>query len=490
MKVIDRKISIGVLWNLVSLFLSRGATTIFTLFLARMLAPEAFGLVAMATVVFELASAIVNSGLGQALIQSKSVSQKDLCTVFYTNLALSGFVYTVLFLGAPYIALFYQQPELTLLVQVMGLVVFINATRLVQTAILSRAMNFKLQMKANTFATLLAGVIAVSAAYFGLGVWSLVILMLGQASIASLILWSASSWTPSLMFSVESFKRLFSFGRNLLAEGMLEILFQNSYILLIGRFFSAEATGLYFFAKKISALLSQQLTGAVQLATFPALSTLQDDNSALLQKYRNIMLILLSLVAPVMALTAGVAPKVFELIFDEKWMAAVPYLQLLCIVGVLYPVHALNINLLNVKGRSDLVLKVGLFKKTVNTVLLVSAVPYGVFGIVLSQVIGAILSLVPNMYYSSRLVGYSYFWQLRDMAAPLFSSAAALLIVYVLNNLFVFNISIWGGLAASIGVFCLTYFLLIIVFKYDHFKIVIGLILKKSFLRNKPKVEK
>lgn len=425
MKTMNQKIGAGVVWNLASLFMTRGTSTLFMLLLARLLAPEAFGLVAMAAVVFALASVFIDSGLGAALIRSKIVSDSDLNTVFYTNLLLSGLTYVALFVVAPFIANFYSQPELTTLIQVMGLVVFINAIKVVQIAVLSRQMDFKSQMKANTLSVVISGSLAVTAAWSGWGVWSLVVQMLSAASVSALVIWLVSPWRPVLEFSVESYIRLLRFGRNLLAEGMLQVLFENSYVLVIGRFFSAEATGLYFLAKKVSNLISQQLTDAVQQATFPALSTLQDDNGALRHKYRQIMQLMMFLIAPVMALLGALAPALFALLFDARWISAVPYLQLLCVVGALYPVHALNINLLNVKGRSDLVLKVGLVKKAVNLTLLVLAIPYGVFGVVFSQVIGTCLALIPNTYFSVQLVGYSLFEQIKDIVKPLFAALCA-----------------------------------------------------------------
>lgn len=454
MKGKNRKIGVGVLWNLASLFLTRGATTIFTLFLARLLAPEAFGLVAMSTVVFELANAFVNSGLGQALIRSKSVSDTDLSTIFYTNLLLSGLAYVVLFFGAPHVADFYSQPELTTLVQVMGLIVFINATKVVQTAFLCRVMDFKSQMKANTAGAVSSGILAVLTAYMGWGVWSLAVMMLSQALISSLILWLASRWWPTLEFSTESFMRLFNFGRNLLAEGMLDILFQNSYVLVIGRLFSAETTGLYFFAKKVSNLISQQLTGAFQQATYPALATLQEDNDTLRQKYRQVMQFMMFLIVPIMGLLAGLASPTFELLFGEQWQGAVFYLQLLCIVGALFPLHALNINLLNVKGRSDLVLKVGLLKKAVNIALLVAAIPYGVVGIIVSQVIGSILALVPNTYYSAKLVSYSLGAQINDAVKPFSAGVLSGIAAWGISELSTEPIyGIFLGAAVGIGVY-------------------------------------
>lgn len=419
MEGMNRKIGAGVLWNLASLFLTRGASTIFMLFLARMLVPEAFGLVAMATVVFELANAFVDSGLGAALIRSKNVSDVDLNTVFFTNLGLSLAAYVAIFAGAPYIGAFYSQPELATLVQVMGLVVFINAAKIVQSAVLSRKMDFRTQMKANTLATVVSGVLAVTAAFQGWGVWSLVVQMLSQATISTVILWLAGNWRPGLQISIESFFRLFAFGRNLLAEGLLQVAFLNSYIVVIGRFFSAELTGLYFFAQKLSNLISKQLTGAVQQATFPALATLQDDNETLKYKYRQIMQLTMFLIAPIMMLLAALASPLISLAFDEKWLGAVPYLQLLCVVGMIFPLHALNMNLLNVKGRSDLVFKVGLVKKGVNLTMLFLAIPYGVLGIVASQVIAAFLALVPNTYFSEKLVGYSLGEQIKDVIKPI-----------------------------------------------------------------------
>lgn len=427
MKKMNQKIGIGVLWNLANLFFSRGATTLFTLLLAKFLAPEAFGLVAMTTVVFELSNVFVQSGLGRALIRSKSISKEDLSTVFFANLGLSFIAYSILFTCAPYVARFYGQPELTLLVRVMGAVVFINATKVVQLAVLSRAMNFKAQMKANTTASFVSGSLALIAAYNNFGVWSLVIMMLCQAIISSILYWCASSWRPSMLFSMESFKGLFGFGKNLLAEGAIEVAFRNSYVLVIGRFFSAELTGIYFLSKKVSNLISEQLTGAVQQATFPAISTLQDNNETLRYKYRQIMQMMFFMIVPVMALLAGLALPLFVVLFDEPWHKAVPYVQLLSIVGVLYPLHALNVNLLNVKGRSDLVLKIGVVKKLVNLILLLLAVPYGVYAIVVSQVIGSVLALIPNTYFSSKLVGYSLASQLSDAGKPLLAGAISFL---------------------------------------------------------------
>lgn len=445
----NQKIGIGIFWNLASLLMTRGASTVFTLFLARLLVPEAFGLIAMATIVFELANAFVNSGLSTALIRSKTVSNIDLNTVFYTNLILSIVAYSLIFLSASYVADFYNQPDLILLIQVTGLVVLINAANIVQSAIFSRKMNFKSLTKINVLSVVVSGFLAVTAAWYGFGVWSLVVQMLSSTLISTILLWFMSSWRPALELSVESFTKLFGFSKSLLVEGLLDIIFRNSYILVIGRFFSAEVTGLYFFAKKLSDLIAQQLTGAIQAATFPALSTMQDENEALKYKYRQIMQLTLFVIAPIMALLAGLSPVLIPLAFKESWNPAIPYLQLLCILGALWPLHAINVNLLMVKGHSGLLLKIGLIKRTVGMALLFFAIPYGVLGIIVGQIISSFLALIPNTYFSAQLIGYTLSSQSKDAIKPLLCALISGLCAWFFiqqaeNYLFIWLIS--GGL--------------------------------------------
>jgi O-antigen/teichoic acid export membrane protein len=465
MQEINKKIGVGVLWSLAGLMLTRGASTIFILFLAQMLAPEAFGLVAMAAIVFELANTFINSGLGAAVIRSKRVSQVDLDTVFYTNLLLSVLAYIGLFFLSPFIADFYGQPELTTLVRVMGLVVFINACKIIQVSVLSREMNFRKQMKANTLGVIISGCLAVAAAWKGLGVWSLVVQMLSASFITVFVLWKSSAWRPTLQFSKKSFSNYFGFGKSLLAEGVLNVLYQNSYILVIGKFFSAETTGLYFLANKINNVVSRQLSSAVQQPTYPALSTLQDDNAKLLFKYRQIMQLMMFVIAPIMGLLGGLSVILFDLFFDDHWMDAAIYLQILCFVGAFYPLHALNVNLIKIKGRSDLVLKVGILKKSLDLTLLFLALPYGVLAIVVGQVFGSLLSLIPNAYYSNQLVGYSLIAQTKDAMKPLLCALLAGFSAY-LSAKTTIELGVIGlMLSASLGI--LTYCIACAVFRTE-----------------------
>ena len=425
MKQMNRKITIGVAWNLVSMLLTRVSSVIFMLFLARLLAPEAFGLIAMMMIVLELAQHLVKSGFGQALVRSKEVSDDDLSTIFYTNLGFSILAYSGLYMAAPLLADFYSQPELTGLLRMMGLVVFLNAMKVVPAAILSRAMNFRSQMMAEVTSVLLSGVVAVTLAWQGAGVWSLVAQGLVSAGVSTLMFAYAASWTPRWVFNTKSFRRLFGFGVNLIIEGTFRILVHNSQVIAIGRLFSAEVTGLYFFARKMSELISKQLSLSVRHATYPALATLQDDNALLRHKFRQIIQLMIFIIAPVMALLAALAEPLFAVMLGDKWSGAVVYMQLLCIVAILYPLHLMNINLLNVKGRSDLVLKIGLLKNAMSLMFLFAAIPFGVFWIVMGQVANAFLSLIPNTYFTMRLIDYGIKQQLMDVTKPLIAATVA-----------------------------------------------------------------
>lgn len=434
MQGMNRKIGIGVAWNLLNLVMGRGALAIFTLVLAALITPEAFGLVAMIMVFYELGNIISDSGLGQALVRSQNVTQTDLSTVFFSNLALSVLAYVLMFVAAPAVAAFYEQPELTLLVRVAGLIVFFNALKTVQVAVLGRAMNFKVQMVANTVAVMVSGVVAVTLAWHGAGVWSLLGQMLLSAAVSAAMLWYLSSWRPTLTFSMQSFRTLFGFSYKLLLDGILSVLYVNSYVLVIGKLFTAQATGFYFFARKITELISQQITSAIQQATYPALATLQDDNVALRQKYRQIIQLLTFMMAPVMLFLGALAEPLFELAFPPRWHGAILYLQMLCVVGIFFALNAMNINILNVKGRSDLVLRIGALKKTVNMGLLLAAIPFGLTWIVISQVVGSVLALVPNTWYSARLIQYGLVDQLLDAFKPVLAAGFAAALAWLVQQ--------------------------------------------------------
>lgn len=430
MASLNQKIAVGTLWNFLELFLSKSATTLFTIFLATLLAPKDFGLIAIIAVVFELSGVLVNAGFTQALIRSRTVSDKELSTAFWGNLGIAAVIYLVVFLFSGQIASFFGESILELMVKVLGIGILVNSFRIVQTAILSRQMDFRSQMVAATVGTIISGLVAIVMAYNGFGVWSLVAQMLISQVVATGILWFSTRWIPLWTFDTVAFRYLFDFGKFLVIANVLNVAFKNSYALVIAKLFSPELTGLYYFATKLSNLAAQQLTGALQKSSFPALATLQDDDDQLRKKYRQIIQLTMFVVAPVMLMLMALAEPVFELLFDDRWKGAVTFTQLLCVVGLLYPVHSLNINVLMVKGRSDLNLKLNLIKKGIQISLLVASIPFGVLGIVIGQVIGSIVALLPNSYYTAQLIHYGFRAQLMDVMKPVAAAAIGSLIAY------------------------------------------------------------
>ncbi len=419
MSTLGKQVGQGIVWNLANMVVSRGASVVFTLFLARFLTPDAFGLMAMVAICYALADVLMISGFGQAIIRQKNLEDIDLSTAFLTNLAFSVLIYLALYLSAPWVARFYEQAELITLIRVIGLVLFINAFKVVQLALLNRDMKFKALMQINSIATIAAGTIAVFMAYAGLGVWSLVAQFMIAAAVSTGLLWATGSWRPSLGFSAPSFRRMFGFGSKLTLESTLNVLYENSYVLVIGRVFSAEATGLYYFAKRIRDLIVDQLNAAVQQATYPAMAQLQDELDGLRRMYRIVLQLLFYITAPALLLTAVLAAPLFQIAFASRWAPAVPYLQLLCIAGLLLPIHTVNFNMLKVRGRTDLVLYTGVTKKTIHLVLLAASIPFGLIGIVAGQIIAVALSSLYYMHCSATQIGYTWRAQLRDMAEPI-----------------------------------------------------------------------
>ena len=431
MNGIGAKIGSGAAWSLVNLLLSRGASIVFTLLLTKLLAPEAFGVIAMMSVFFELANMVVNSGFQQALLRSSSVSEIDLSTTFITNIILSALAYLGLFLLAPVAAAFYEQPAMTDLIRVAGIVLFINSLIIVQDTLLRRQMRFRAIMYATVTGTLASGVLALVLAYSGFGVWSLVIQMITVRLFVGAIIWHQGKWRPIWEFSTTSFWHMFRFGYKLLLESTIDVLYRNSFFMVIGKLFSAELVGLYFLASRINDLVVPQISGAVSQASFPALSTIQDKPDDLREMYRRMVSITMFVVAPLIAGMAVLSPLIFDVLLDPRWQQSAILLQLFSFTGLFYPLHLMNNNILSIKGRSDLVLWIGILKKSVNIVVLILSIPYGIYGILIGQILVSILALGPNTYYSAKLIGYGLTTQLSDILRSVTAASFSGLLVMI-----------------------------------------------------------
>ncbi|WP_094229066.1 lipopolysaccharide biosynthesis protein [Methanolobus psychrotolerans] len=425
-----QKTTVGILWNFAEQLSKRGIGIVVTLLLARFLAPDDYGLVAMMAVFLAIADSIMDLGFNQALIRKKDATDSDFSTAFYTNLALGGLSYVLLFLSAPFIAVFYEEPRLTILVRVVGVVILINSFQIVQSAILSRNLNFKAQLKAAVPATFISGLFAVIMAYAGFGVWALIAQMIISSLVLTIFLWSMDIWRPIFVFNKESLTEMFGFGSKLFLSGLLDTIFRNIYVVVIAKLFTVTIAGHYFFASKIRDLILNQLVNSIQTVTYPALATLQEDDIRLKAGYRKIIQVTTFGLFPVMAIIAALAEPFFTVFLNEQWLPAVPYLQLMCIAGIMQPLHSINLNILKVKGRSDLFLYLEIVKKSIIMVILLFSIQFGVIGILIGQIISSVLSYLPNSYYSGQLINYPAREQIRDFSPGLLLSGVIGILIY------------------------------------------------------------
>ncbi len=409
----------GVFWNFLELTGRQGIGIRVTLLLARFLSPADFGLVAMLSVFFAIANALMDAGFRQALIRKKDATPADYSTMFYTNLALGLLSYGLLFISSPAIASFYKEPRLILLNRVIGLVVIINSFQFIQVVDLTRRLDFKTQFKVTVPAGVISGIVTVVMATKGFGVWSLVAQMLISPLLITISLWAINTWRPSFAFSIESFRDLFSFGSKLFLSGVLDIVFRNLYVIVIGKLFAATVVGWYFFATKVIEIVVGQLSGSIQKATYPALASIQDDDARLKNAYRKVIKATVYVVFPAMTFLAALAEPLFRLLLNPRWLPTVPYLQLLCVSALVYPLHVVNLNVLQVKGRSDLFLYLEILKKGIIVFVILISVHYGIYGLLLGQIATSFLAYIPNSYFSAKLISYPAKEQLVDVIPTL-----------------------------------------------------------------------
>ena len=407
----------GLLWSFGDLMGNQGIQFIIQIILARMLLPEDFGLIGMILVFIAISNSIVDSGFTQALIREQNATQTDYSTVFYFNFVVSVVIYFILYLSAPAISSFFSQPELVPILRVLSLGVIIKSFEIIPKAMFTKEVNFKAQATVNMTASITSGIAAVVLALAGFGVWSLVVRTLAMNIVQSLLLSISKKWLPSLIFSLASFKRLFGFGWKLLVSGLIDTIYNNIFFIIIGKQYSAKALGFYTNASKFNDLAAQNLTATIQRVTYPVLSSIQDQHERLKQSFKKVIKLSAFIIFPIMVGLAAIGQPLILFLFGKEWEEMVPYFQLLCLGGMLYPLHALNLNILQVKGRSDIYLYLEIVKSIVPTVLIFMVIwlNIGVFGLVSVVVIDSYIALFINIYFSGREISYSVKEQLKDI---------------------------------------------------------------------------
>lgn len=437
-----RKKSItGVFWTFLQQFSGQAITFVVSIFLARILMPEDFGLIGMIGVFLAVSQVLANSGLTQSIIRQSKPTQSDYSTVFFFNIVVSVILYIILFLCAGFIADFYKQPVLTNIIRVIGLTFIINAFGAVQFTRLTKQMDFKTQMMVTVPSLVISGAVGIYLAYNGYGVWTLVYMSIVQAILQTVQVCIHSRWMPSWEFSKRRFKYHFGFSYKLGLSGLINTIFNDIYQIVIGKYFAPAQVGFYTRAVTMKNLPVSNISSAINRVTYPMFAEIKNDNIRLKSAYKIIMQSIVFAACPIMIYLAVVAEPLFRLIFTEKWLPAVPYFQILCSTAFLYPLHSYNLNIIMVKGRSDLFLKLEIIKKIVIVIMILFAISYGIIALLIGQVISSIIALFINSYYSGKFISYPLIEQLKDIAPIVFLSFLIGGITYYLDINYFINLS-------------------------------------------------
>lgn len=417
----------SLIWKFLERIGTQGVQFIVAIVLARLLSPADFGLIALVTVFVTIANVFVQSGLNTALIQKKNADNLDFSTVFYSCLALAVLLYLGLFFGAPIIAQFYNnQVELIPVIRVLGLMLPLGALNAIQEAYVARNMMFKKLFYRSIGAIIPAGIIGVVCAYLGFGIWSLVAQQLSNAFLICVIMWFTVKWRPSLSFSFERWKGLFSFGWKLLCSALLDTFYRNIRDLVIGKLFTPADLGFYNRGDQFPKIIIANINSSIQSVLLPSLSTVQDDRARLKSLARRSIKTSSFLILPMMTGLAAVAKPLTLVVLGEKWLPAVPFIQICCFSYAFWPIHTTNLSAINAVGRSDVFLKLEIIKKCYGLAVLALAIWLfrSPIGIAMSVAITAPLGSFVNAYPNKKLLNYGFIEQMKDFVPSFLLSLA------------------------------------------------------------------
>lgn len=412
----------GVIWSAVERFSTQGVQFLFGILLARLLTPNDYGMIAMLTIFMAVSQTFIDSGFGNALIRKPDRNEADKATVFFFNIFMATACYGIIFLGAPFVAQFYKMPQLSDILRILAINLIIQAFGSIQRLNLTIDLNFKTLAKVSLIGAIVGGTAGLISAYNGLGVWSLVIQQMVTTSTRVVLFWTLVHWRPKTFFNKTSFKNMFGFGSKLLISGLLNTLYENVYDLIIGKVFSAGTLGNYSRASHFANFPSSNINGIFQRVTFPVLSKIQNDHDKLRVGYLKFLNMATLVVFPLMIGLSALAKPFILLVLTDKWVDAILILQIICFAQMWYPVHSINLNMLQVLGRSDLFLKLEIIKKVAGITILCVAIPHGIIAICYSQWVSACFGLIVNTYYSGKLLNAGLLTQLKMYIPTLLNS--------------------------------------------------------------------
>ena len=428
----DKAIS-GVKWNAIGRFSTQGVNFVIGLILARLLSPSDYGVVGMVGIFFAIAQTFIDSGFGSALIRKNDCTDEDYSTAFYFNIIVGLVCCVLLSVLSPFIANFFDTPILKDLIKVMSLNMLISSFAIVHSTKLTHSVDFKSQSLVNLVTAIVAGASGILMAYKGLGVWSLVLQNMVASVLRVVLLIAITRWLPSRVFSKESFKYLFSFGSKILTASLLHTIYANMTTMIIGKFYSAKDLGYYSRGESLATYPSTNITGILQSVTYPVLSKIQDDDEQLIRAYRKLISMTSMVIFFGMFLLAALAKPLIVTLLTDKWLDAVIYLQVFCFAYMFDHICALNLNILYVKGYSNLVLKLEVIKKAISISMIIAAVPFGVLAICIARALYTQIAVVINTYYTGKMFDLGYLKQVKDFSKYLILSFICAIPAYILT---------------------------------------------------------
>jgi len=422
-------------WNFIERVSTQGIQFFLGIIMARLLVPADFGIIGILAIFFTISQTIIDSGFNAALIRKKDVSEKDLSTVFFFNISVSVIAYATLFFTAPWIADFFGIPIIKNVLRVQSVILIINAIVAVQVAILNIKLDFRSLAKRNVAATLISGCSGVSLAYLGFGVWALVYQQIIAAVVNLIIICFICRWYPKTWISKSSFKSLGSFGSKLLISSLIHTFYVNLTTFVIGKFYSAKDLGFYTRGLHFAELPNNTINGVLGTVTYPILSRIQDDNDNLIRVYRRYIKISSLVIFISAGLICALAKPIILLCLSDKWAESIIFLHIFAFSGMFDHLSTINLNLLKVKGRSDLFLKLEIIKKSISIAMLVAAIPHGVLAICISRLLYNQIAVFINTYYTGKLFKLGYIQQIKDFSPYLLCSFVGCIPAYLITLL-------------------------------------------------------
>lgn len=423
----------GTFWSGLDSFASQGIMFLVGLVLARLLTPHEYGLIGYITILTAIFNSIVDSGFSSALIRKKNIRAIDYNTAFIFNIIISILLCAAMFLLARPISRFFNEPQLVQLVKAMSVIVIINGLAIIQRTNLTRNVDFKTQTKASLISSISSGIVGIGMALYGVGVWSLVGQQITRQLLNTVCLWILNKWLPRFEFSWQSFRELFNFGWKLLASGLIDTIWKQVSNMVIGKYYSTSSLGQYTRGQQFADIFSANMTSIIQRVSYPVLSSIQDERDRMKEGYRKIIKVTMFLSFVLMFGLAAIATPLLTVLIGRQWMEAAHYLQILCFSMCLYPLHAINLNMLQVQGRSDLFLKLEIIKKIIAIGPILLGIFMGIDWMLYGWIITGVISYLLNAMYSGNMIGYSIPAQVRDILPSFAIAAIMAILVYLLQ---------------------------------------------------------